>query len=309
MDSWWHRNFWKIVGFPTLAAVLVGGVAFVYAYLHNRAGFDKDGKAINPPVPGPVAPAPPTRTPIGEVGLLTLVVDDLTRAGKETAPHLRYLSLVHRHDDPTAAAAQLDRDRQGVIDLVAALSPPGANATVAALDPARTVFRLDLRALEWNAESWRNVTRGYPYGLKFTGVADTALAEVAGKLRERTEERLPVVHADWWVSALIRPPLSAPGGLGLTTKTPPAAVKAAADAHRDHAVDLATAARELRATEGEVTGLIEGAENLRTEFGLGPLLRAGGSVPRDAWESDRHTVSPFQELAERLKRGQPVIRR
>ena len=86
-------------------------------------------------------------------------------------------------------------------------------------------------------------------------------------------------------------------------------MKAAAEAHRDRAVDLGTASRELRTTEGEVKGLISGTTDLQKEFGLEPLLRAGGSVPRDAWESDRNTVSPFQELAERLKRGQPVIRR
>jgi len=180
---------------------------------------------------------------------------------------------------------------------------------VVALDPARTVFRLDLRALDWNAESWRNVTIGYPYGLKYEGISDKPLFEIADRLRTLTDERLPVVRADWWTAALVKPPLSEPGGLGLTTKSPPAAVKAAVEAHRDRAVDLATASRELRATEEEVKVLIGGTAELREEFGLAPLLRAGGSVPRDAWESNRNAVTPFQELAQRLKRGKPLIGR
>lgn len=311
MRSWWHENLWKVVLFPTLAAVLVGGVAFLYAYLHHRAGFDKDGKPIDPPgqqpSPPPVSPAL-TRPPLGEVGLLTLVVDDLTRAGKEVASHYRYLSLVHRHDDPTADAAHLDRDRQAVAEMVAVLSPPNTTAVAVALDPARTVFRLDLRQLDWTADTWREVTRGYPYGLKFDAVADPGLAGTARELATLTGERLPVVQADWWVSALTRLPLSAPGGPRLTMKAPPPAVQACAKSHRDRAVDLATAARELRATEAAVTAELAADADFVGAFGLAPLLRAGGSVPRDAWESSEgNAVSAFQELARRLKRGQPVV--
>lgn len=310
MNSWWTRNLWKIVLFPTLAAVCIGGVAFCYAYLHNQAGFDKDGRRIDPtPGPGPAELPPVPRTPVGEAGLLVLVVDDLTRAGKEAAPHFRYLSVMHRHDDPAADAAQLIGDRQAIAELVAALSPPNTTATAVALDPARTVFRLDLRQLDWTADTWRDVTRDYPYGLRFDAADDRPLADAARELAALTEERLPVVRADWWVAALTRPPLSEPGGPGLTSKSPPTAVKATAEAHRNRVVDLSTAARELRATEAEVTELLRDGAELRQEFGLAPLLRPGGSIPRDAWESTANTASPFQELARRLHRGKPVVRR
>lgn len=316
MTSWWSRNLWKIFLFPTLAAVGVGGVAFFYAYLHNLAGFDKDGKPITtqqtstPVTATTVNTTSVPRAPLGEIGGLAPVVDDLTRAGPETARHYRYLSLVHRHDDPTADPAQFERDRQAIVELAAALSPPNTTAAVVALDAGGTVFRLDLRQLDWSAENWREATRGYPYGLKFGAVDDPLLADVARKLAALTEERLPIVRMDWWVSALTRPPLTEPGGLGLTSKSPPPAVKATAEAHRNRAVSLAVAARELRATEAEVKKMIEADVGMQVDFGLAPLLRAGGSLPRDAWESsERNAVSAFQELARRLKRGSPVVNR
>jgi hypothetical protein len=73
-------------------------------------------------------------------------------------------------------------------------------------------------------------------------------------------------------------------------------------------LDLAAAARELGATTDALRRLLTEEAYLREEFGLAPLL-AGGTIPRDGWESDKHLITPFQELSKRLGLGKPVLLR
>lgn len=311
MAEWWKRNLWKVVLFPTLTAVLIAGVGLLRGYLHRQVGFDADGHPLDIPPPastGPLAEQPPQRTPIGTERLLTQIAEDLRRSAEGDRPSLRYLSLAHRHDDPTVAQVELDRERQGLIDLVAALAPPNRTAEIVAVDTTRCLFRLDLAQLDWSADEWRRVAKLYPYGVKDETATAPEIARAGRDLRGLTDEPLVWVRADWWVAALTRPPLSGPGGIGLWTKSPPQTVKVVAEAYRDRTLDMAAAARELGLPDQVgLRRLIEAEADLKDTFGLAPLLRDGGSIPRDAWESGANLTTPYQELASRLGRGRPLV--
>src|SRR5262249_18441829 len=69
-----------------------------------------------------------------------------------------------------------------------------------AVDPARTVFRIDLRWFKWNEKVGDLILAAYPYRAVYpTGAADYCFRE--------TPCRLPYVRADWFVFEASRPPL------------------------------------------------------------------------------------------------------
>jgi hypothetical protein len=310
MKSWWKRNVWTIVVLPTVAALILVGVGLLRGYLHRRAGFDPEGRPLNGQAGGEnnQPREPPPRTPIGVERLLTQIAEDLQRADAAERPHLRYLSLVHRHDDPAVDAGRLDLERRALSEMTAALAPPNQTAEVVAIDAARCIYRLDLRRLDWTSQAWREIALVYPYGLRFESSKDAETAKVGELLRQLSDEPPVWVRGDWWVAALARPPLSGPGGIGLWTRSPPPAVKEVLENYRDQAVDSAAAVRELQLSDaGELRRLIEAEPYLRDEFGLAPLLRDDGSIPRDAWESRKNLTTPYQELSKLLGRGMPLV--
>lgn len=306
MRGWWSRNVWKIVILPVIAAMLIAGVSLLRGYLHQKIGFDDQGRPLGeqgrPLGETAAVKTALARSTLTEAAGLGAIRDDLARAPAEGRAALRYLSLAHRHNDPGVSEESLERERRAARELVRRLAPVGGTAALTEIDVGRAVFRLSLAELGWDAERWRELATRYPYGLKLADPADAAV-------REGTGDDIPVVRADWFVSALLRPPLGGPGGtLGPWTSEPPADLKAVADAYPGQAVSAESAARELGlAGDGaaRVRDAVAADESLRGAFGLAPLA-TGGTVPRDAWESGQNLASPFQELARRLGVGRPV---
>ena len=70
-----------------------------------------------------------------------------------------------------------------------------------AIDPARTIFRIDLRDYQWNAAVWRRAARRYPYGIICRP------ADGPARSAPRPSCELPYVRGDWFVVAASRPPL------------------------------------------------------------------------------------------------------
>ena len=85
-SAWWSRKFVLIVAFPVLAT-LIGLAATRYAQKY----FFVDEQ---PPKTQP-------RTSISSIDAYKRIVADLERRDLETRPRTRYLSLVHRYNDPT----------------------------------------------------------------------------------------------------------------------------------------------------------------------------------------------------------------
>lgn len=107
----------------------------------------------------------------------------------------RYVTLAH-----LPGPAEVQQHRQALAKLLNSLSWHPRIAHLEALDPAGTVLRLDLRALQWPARLWERVIALYPYR-----VPDSSSAARAAMAATGTD--LPVVRGDWLLATASRPPL------------------------------------------------------------------------------------------------------
>ena len=309
--AYWKAKILRIVLLPTFAAVLLAGVSVFRGYLHRRAGFDEQGHpfAVASRSADASGPKYVPRPPISMTAPLTRIRDDLGRIETARRPECRYFSLAHRYSNPACTDDVLEQERRAFRDLVRLLSPADISPQVTAIDDQQVVFRLRLPELGWTEDQWSNLVRHYPYGLSQARSTDAVLKEADASVRESVGDAVPLVRADWFVAALVRPPLGGPGGtLGLWTKAPPPEIRRVAESYSGQTVGLEAAARELGVETRRLRDEIASDPALSEAFGLGPLL-VGQTVTREWWESDRNLTSPFQELARRLGLGKPVIRR
>src|SRR5262249_42081037 len=69
-----------------------------------------------------------------------------------------------------------------------------------AVDPGRTLFRIDLRDYQWDEKTWEAVLALNPYGV-------VPASEAARDASAWTGSPLPWGRGDWFVAAAARPPL------------------------------------------------------------------------------------------------------
>jgi hypothetical protein len=308
--GWWSRNLWVIVLFPCLAALLLAAVGLLRGWLHNRIGFDAEGKPLmdfqeSDPRTKRDRPAVKPRPAVSSAATYGRIATDLQRHDSETRPRLRYLTLQHRYNEPSCSDAELEGDRGAVRDLIAILRR-SQSADLDFIDPEQVLFRIDLAELGWDAATeWRTVAKQYRYGLGADG--NDPLAQLRRHVEQLAQDPIPVVRADWFVVALTRSPLIGPNGVFHPSPGDlPESVRALGRQYSSQTLDLAACARELDLdNDQELAALIRGHENLQQEFGLAPLLQ-GALIRREWWESDRNLFSPYQELARLLKIGKPV---
>src|SRR4029079_701620 len=72
--------------------------------------------------------------------------------------------------------------------------------TPQAIDPAKTILRIDMRRLNWSGDTWEEIEKANPYFLALE--TPDALA-----CDELTQTQMPFVRADWFVFAASKPPL------------------------------------------------------------------------------------------------------
>jgi tetratricopeptide (TPR) repeat protein/mono/diheme cytochrome c family protein len=136
---------------------------------------------------------------LSEADVLRLIRDDLDEMDAGSRRFARYFSLV-----PPANAGlpedQLQTYRHGLAKLVNSLSWQPDIVVPRPIDPARTVFRIDLRDYRWTDAVWRKLVAAYPYGVIPPTPAARAVYVATGC-------EMPCVRADWFVFAAARPPL------------------------------------------------------------------------------------------------------
>jgi len=92
--------------------------------------------------------------------------------------------------------------RAGLSKLLNAISRAGKITVPVAIDPAKTIYRIDLRDYLLTAEDWeQHIARGYPYALR--GIDGRAEADI----EKYTHSRVGYLRADWFVFAASQPPL------------------------------------------------------------------------------------------------------
>lgn len=137
------------------------------------------------------------RSFLSESAILALIRDDLLSARDRARPYLRYFLITHLHN-AGAPAAELESYRIGLAKLVNSLSWHREITPPAPIDPAKTIFRIDLRDYNWTTETWNTILAAYRYGLR------TRDAQIITRL---SGAALPYVRADWFVANASVPPL------------------------------------------------------------------------------------------------------
>lgn len=133
--------------------------------------------------------------------------DHLRDADPDTRGSLRFFTLHTLSNNPRVLDDDLRLARAALSKALNSLSRQPDLVLPQAVDPARTVYVVDLRALGWDRRNlWNALERAYPYGLEYDG-KDPALARLDRDLRDQTACDLPILRADWFIAAATRPPL------------------------------------------------------------------------------------------------------
>ena len=132
-----------------------------------------------------------------EQSLLALIRNDLLQARERNRSFLRYFSFAHLYN-AGVPDAELETYRAALSKLVNSLSWHREVTPISAIDPARTVFRVDLRDYNWSAATWNMLLAVYPYGVR--GAESRAIDQLSGST-------LPYIRADWFVANASVPPL------------------------------------------------------------------------------------------------------
>ena len=139
------------------------------------------------------------RTPITPAEVHAAVLSDLDTHDRRARRFQRYFTLTHLHN-AGLSDDELQTYRNALSKLVNSLSWNSTVRIPVAVDPARTVLRIDLRWYQWDANIWNRILLEYPYG-----VLDDTIA--ARAVSVNTAARLPVIRADWFVATASRAPL------------------------------------------------------------------------------------------------------
>jgi mono/diheme cytochrome c family protein len=148
---------------------------------------------------GAPAEAETTSTFLSENDVAQIIEDDLQALEPSERRFARYFTLTHLQNaglDGEALAAT----RQALSKLLNSLSWHPRVTRPAAIDSARTVYRIDLRAYKWTARLWDRLTSVYPY--RVPDLTSRSRTQVS-----TTGSELTFVRADWFVATASRPPL------------------------------------------------------------------------------------------------------
>ncbi len=145
------------------------------------------------------AAAPTQAAFITDRDIIRMISDDIARANTTDAPNYRYLTLTHLYN-----VAEPDKDmrvyRMALSKLLNSLSTDSDPYTPMAIDPAQTIYRIDLRRLGWRPATWDAIVAADPYVTIYNNAQFRALAHDLGTIT-------PFIRADWFTFSASRPPL------------------------------------------------------------------------------------------------------
>jgi hypothetical protein len=105
------------------------------------------------------------------------LVTDAARLDLPARDSARYLTLTHLAN-AGVPDSELAAYRQALAILLASLTWAPSPKVMVAVDPERTVYRIDLRELGWSSATWDTIRADYPYGLaRARGVPDAVRAD------------------------------------------------------------------------------------------------------------------------------------
>ena len=119
----------------------------------------------------------------------------------------RYFTMTHLYNAGESVGI-LQAYRKGLYKLVNSLSWGLEVTNPQPIDPQGTIFYIDLRHYEWDAnDGWGQIEAEYPYHISFDAPTQTALKAQLTRLQTEMQADIPSVHADWFVAQASLPPL------------------------------------------------------------------------------------------------------
>jgi mono/diheme cytochrome c family protein len=140
----------------------------------------------------------PTHSLVTEALRVRAVLADLQALDPRQRRFMRYLTLAHLAN-AGLPEEELTGHRRALGKLVNSLSWHPRIALPRPIDPARTIYRLDLREYKWTARMWERLATVYPYRPGETSAAAKACAELTGSDQ-------PCLRGDWFIATASRPP-------------------------------------------------------------------------------------------------------
>jgi tetratricopeptide (TPR) repeat protein len=148
----------------------------------------------------PNLPLVAAKTPfISDDELVRSITDDLRSIDTRHRRFIRYFTITHL-SNAGLGEDQLQTLRHGLSKLANSLSWGRRIVVPTAIDPGKTVLRIDLRDFKWDSTVWEAILARYPYGVTRDDAAAKGVYEATGCA-------LPYVRADWFVFAASKPPL------------------------------------------------------------------------------------------------------
>ena len=158
--------------------------------------------------------APSWETPKQEIAFITpeemleTVEEHLNSLVPFDRAFARYFTMAHLYN--AGETTQTLHAYQGALSkLVNSLSWGRDIKNPHPIDPAGTIFYIDLREYEWEigTNRWTQIESVYPYRIEFNAPTQTHLREKLANLREAMECDIPFVHIDWFLATASLPPL------------------------------------------------------------------------------------------------------
>ena len=148
---------------------------------------------------GAAGSATPQRKSVSAGDISRWIQDDLDTVDRRSRRFIRYFSLAHLWN-AGLGDDELQTYRNALAKLVNSLSWHPKQHNPEAIDPAKTILRIDLRWYLWDANLWNRLLNDYPYGILDDSVSSRAILV-------NTATKVPVLRADWFVATASRAPL------------------------------------------------------------------------------------------------------
>ena len=144
-------------------------------------------------------------TPADMLGRIERHVNSLSAFDRRFA---RYFTMTHLYNAGETTEA-LHAYRRALSKLVNSLSWGREVIPPQPIDPAETIFYIDLRDYEWEIGSnrWTQIEAKYPYHINFNAPSQKRQQETLKRLRQTMDCEVPFIHVDWFLATASLPPL------------------------------------------------------------------------------------------------------
>jgi serine/threonine-protein kinase len=188
-----YRRLEKGLMPPGGPAVADDDLAVVRAWIDGCAGGPADASLTEPP-------ACEGNEAVALDDVLAAIRDDVVRLDPDAAQTTRYVVFSHLFG-AGYCEEQLEGYRHALAKLLNHLSLDTDIHVPAAIDAARTIFRVDLRDYKWSAATWSAITDRDPYRIDF------ASDDAAAQIQTLTGAQFFLIRGDWFIDAGSQPPL------------------------------------------------------------------------------------------------------